>query len=125
MEMKIVERIDVFADKDGNYSVKIADLAEFEGIDSEEFWRVNYYFFRNLSEGKIRDGHWDGANVLSSLKMDDFFWMDRNGNEIDGKEEKTGFCVNGQPEKTLGSWDEIFIPIELAKEIDESLFEGY
>lgn len=125
MEPKLVERLDVYEDENELFSVKLGDLARSQNIKPDILWRDNYYLFRKMLEDKIRQDSWS-FQVLLSLKMMVFFWMDRNGNEIDEDEEKTGFRVNGQPEKNLGDWNDIFIPILFAKEIDEkNLLKGF
>lgn len=54
---------------------------------------------------------------IISLTMDDFFYLDSNGRVVDENGQRTGFSVNGPNGKSVGGWEDIFVPLKLAKEI--------
>ncbi len=111
--MEEVAVVKLYTGKEGRFLVKLVDCADYMEDYAESIWQENYFAFRKFTE------NW-GMSVLASKNRDDFFLMDRAGNEIvkaeDGSEEKTGWRVNGPEDKNLGSWEEIFIPVEFANE---------
>lgn len=110
-------RPEVYLDKVIYEVVNLGSFAKGRGIDSAKLWKDHYGLFKKIEKKK----DWP-AEVISSLQVDDYFRLDKSGNVINEEGKKTGFRVNGLPGKSIGSWDDIFVPIDW---LDEVMKHGF
>jgi hypothetical protein len=116
---------EVYCDEDCDHWMSLADIAKISRKSPAETWR-NWSFV--LVEGVCDIDEQLVAPVprvcIASTKTGEEFYMDPDGNVVDENGQRTGFCVNGAPEKTVGSWEDIYVPEEWALATLKHIWEG-
>lgn len=87
------------------------DVLKIQGGTPEQVWEHRYDLLKDFEKKE--------GLIVTSIKMDHFFRLDRKGNEIDGQGRQTGFRVNGPEGKNIGTWSELFVLKEWAEKVIE------
>jgi hypothetical protein len=124
MELFVVKPVTYYDGENDFDWMKLADIAKICGESPKETWR-NWCFIL------VEDGDPDDLFVLpvprvliASVKTEEKFYMDPDGNVIDKNGQRTGLRVNGSAEQSVGDWEDIYVPVVWADAALKDIWEG-